>query len=230
MSKLGRRERQGLLDEALKRVAGPEERRRISAVARSYAGGRCELEDEAQLSVYIGGPLYQAVAEVVSEQAAEAMMAFLAPVLNTWLTQSTSGAWRKRALATAPASSQPLVLMVAEPGDNRDLVVRMLCNEGYAVLCAADGKEAITRCRERRPSIVVADSGISGPVDARRLVQLIRLGLGEAMPPVIMLDDDCTEQPAGVAEVVEKRPYPTKLLGIVKQVTPIAKQDHDQGL
>lgn len=56
----------------------------------------------------------------------------------------------------------PLVLVVDDNEDNRDIYATSLQHKGYAVEVAADGGEAIEIARRLRPSIVVMDLGMPG--------------------------------------------------------------------
>lgn len=56
----------------------------------------------------------------------------------------------------------PLVLVVDDNEDNRDIYAASLRHSGYPVEVAADGEEALDIARRLRPAIVVMDLGMPG--------------------------------------------------------------------
>lgn len=56
----------------------------------------------------------------------------------------------------------PLVLVVDDNEDNREIYATSLRHKGYAVEVAADGAEALAIARRLRPVIVVMDLGMPG--------------------------------------------------------------------
>lgn len=56
----------------------------------------------------------------------------------------------------------PLVLVVDDNEDNRDIYAASLRHKGYLVEVAADGMEALDIARRLRPVIVVMDLGMPG--------------------------------------------------------------------
>ncbi len=59
---------------------------------------------------------------------------------------------------TAPAAAPPLTIVVADDDpDIRRLVADILRDEGYRVLTAADGQEALALIRRRAPALVLLD-------------------------------------------------------------------------
>src|SRR5262245_199695 len=72
---------------------------------------------------------------------------------------------RDSAVATALEAAvhqPPLVLVVDDLPDNREMYVEFLEYSGYAVLSASDGKRAVELARERRPDVILMD--ISLPI------------------------------------------------------------------
>lgn len=56
----------------------------------------------------------------------------------------------------------PLVLVVDDNEDNREIYATSLRHKGYDVEVASDGSEAVDVARRRRPAIVVMDLGMPG--------------------------------------------------------------------
>lgn len=66
---------------------------------------------------------------------------------------------RKR---TAPDASAPLVLVVDDFKDGRDIVVETLEFSGLRAAEAADGHEALAKCKALRPNLVLMDLSLPG--------------------------------------------------------------------
>jgi CheY-like chemotaxis protein len=76
------------------------------------------------------------------------------------------------ATADPPPSGHPLVLVVEDDEPIRELMVSALGGEGFHVLAAANGAEALHLVQQARPAVVLLDvklPGISGLEVARRL-------------------------------------------------------------
>ena len=65
------------------------------------------------------------------------------------------------------------VLVVEDDPDSRDLVERLLSDEGAEVTPAASGQEGLASMRERRPDVLVSDIGMDG-LDGYALLEEIR--------------------------------------------------------
>lgn len=71
----------------------------------------------------------------------------------------------RRARETArrrAAGGPPLVLVVDDFKDGRDLVVETLEHAGFSTAEAADGPEALSKCRSLRPDLVLMDLSLPG--------------------------------------------------------------------
>lgn len=76
------------------------------------------------------------------------------------------------------------MLVVEDEPDLRDVVCAVLEDEGYIVASAADGRQALDRAAEERPTLVVLDMGLpvlSGEEVAAELTKLF------ADPPPILV-------------------------------------------
>jgi chemosensory pili system protein ChpA (sensor histidine kinase/response regulator) len=87
----------------------------------------------------------------------------------------------------APASGQvPLVLVVDDSITVRRVTQRLLQREGYRVVLAADGLQALERLQEERPTVVLSD--IEMPrMDGFDLARNIRSDAGLRDLPIIMI-------------------------------------------
>jgi len=91
------------------------------------------------------------------------------------------------ALVAAPASGQvPLVLVVDDSITVRRVTQRLLQREGYRVVLAADGLQALERLQEERPTVVLSD--IEMPrMDGFDLARNIRSDAALRDLPIIMI-------------------------------------------
>lgn len=70
-----------------------------------------------------------------------------------------------------PARDSVRLLVVEDDPDLRDLVVAVLADEGYDVLAASDGAQALERVGTYRPAVILLDMQmprVDGPTFARR--------------------------------------------------------------
>jgi len=90
-------------------------------------------------------------------------------------------------IAAAPASGQvPLVLVVDDSITVRRVTQRLLQREGYRVVLAADGLQALERLQEERPTVVLSD--IEMPrMDGFDLARNIRADAALRDLPIIMI-------------------------------------------
>ena len=90
------------------------------------------------------------------------------------------------AAAEAPIAASPLVLVVDDSLTVRRVTQRLLVREGYRVVTAKDGIEALERLAEERPQVVLSD--IEMPrMDGFDLVRNIRADARLRDLPVIMI-------------------------------------------
>ena len=71
-----------------------------------------------------------------------------------------SGAVAQIPSAAVPApskSKQPVVLVVDDEAQDRELLANYLSPEGYQIITAASGEEAITKARDLRPDVITLD-------------------------------------------------------------------------
>ena len=101
-------------------------------------------------------------------------------------------------MPTRPAE-QPVILVIEDYGDSREMLKLLIAGEGYEVLTAASGEEALELIRQRNIDLILTDLGLPG-MDGITLVRHMR-GMGGQMHavPIIMLtalDDAVTNQAA----------------------------------
>jgi chemosensory pili system protein ChpA (sensor histidine kinase/response regulator) len=117
--------------------------------------------------------------------------------VREWVTQQlqlpASSAAPSRVEDTPVASAVPLVLVVDDSITVRRVTQRLLQREGYRVLLAADGLQALERLQQERPTVVLSD--IEMPrMDGFDLVRNIRNDVRLADLPVIMITSRIAEK------------------------------------
>lgn len=118
--------------------------------------------------------------------------------------------------------SAPLVLLIDDVEDNRDVYAQFLGHEGWLVAVAADGVEGLTMAARLKPAVIVLDLGlplIDGWEVARRLKgSPLTCGI-----PVVVLTAHVTKEAreralaAGVDAFIEKPCLPADLLSTVRR-------------
>ena len=140
--------------------------------------------------------------------------AVVAEVLGAW-----NAALRAAGGRAAAGGEQAAVLVVdADPGVRR-VVARLLASEGYEVLVARDGAEALAAMRRRRPRLILLDPRLPR-LDGRGFRARLRAEAELAEIPVVVLSARPDEAAAGLgAAAVLPKPFePEALLGAVRRL------------
>jgi DNA-binding response OmpR family regulator len=87
---------------------------------------------------------------------------------------------------SAHAKARPLVLVAEDDEDILDLVVFDLESEGYDVLTARDGQEAVALALERHPDLVLLDVAMPG-LDGYEVTRRLRADESTRGTPVVLL-------------------------------------------
>jgi CheY-like chemotaxis protein len=116
----------------------------------------------------------------------------------------------------APGRVMKLVMVVEDDHLVRDIIAETLATDGFEVLTAGDGFQALDQlARFRTPSMVVVDLGLPR-LDGRGFIQALRADPRWAHLPVIALTPEATLEPLeGVVAVMRK---PVDLIGLVDRV------------
>ncbi|MBC7663611.1 MAG: response regulator, partial [Caulobacter sp.] len=87
------------------------------------------------------------------------------------------------------------ILVIEDDPDVRDLLVRVLTDEGHIAIAAADGEAALALVARGaiRPEIILADFNLPNGMNGLRLGDLLRERLGVAVPVIILTADISTE-------------------------------------
>lgn len=112
---------------------------------------------------------------------------------------------------------KPLVLVVDDNAESRDMVASVLRTRGFAVETADDGPSALERIAQRRPAVVVLDVVLPG-MSGMDVLDRIRANPEHADIPVILVtgrssDDDMLEGYKFGADYYIRKPFtPRQLL------------------
>ena len=87
---------------------------------------------------------------------------------------------------SAQPKTRPLVLVAEDDEDILALVVFDLEDEGYEVLTARNGEDAIALAHERRPDLVLLDVAMPG-LDGYEVTRRLRADAATSGTPVVLL-------------------------------------------
>jgi chemosensory pili system protein ChpA (sensor histidine kinase/response regulator) len=125
---------------------------------------------------------------------------------------------------SAPVSEVPLILVVDDSITVRRVTQRLLQREGYRVVLAADGLQALERLQDERPAVVLSD--IEMPrMDGFDLARNIRADARLKMLPIIMITSRIAEKhrehatALGVNHYLGKPYSEEELLSLVRRYT-----------
>jgi signal transduction histidine kinase/CheY-like chemotaxis protein len=110
------------------------------------------------------------------------------------------------AAAPAPSPASPLVLVVDDEKGTRELIARGLQREGFRVLAAATGDEALRLAREKRPDAISLDVLMPG-MDGWTVLRSLKADPVTSPIPVVMvsmLDDRDIGHALGAADYLTK--------------------------
>jgi CheY-like chemotaxis protein len=116
----------------------------------------------------------------------------------------------------------PTVLLVEDDHDVRETIAEILIDEGYQVVTAADGAEALDHLRRGlAPAVIVLDLMMPG-MDGFQFRAIQRADPAISGVPIIVLTADRhVEQKIGEMEIAEYLRKPTRLadlLAVIKRV------------
>jgi two-component system sensor histidine kinase/response regulator len=94
---------------------------------------------------------------VRSEVGAGTCFAFDIPVEVTGASEGAGQPVTPRVVALAPGQPRYRVLVVDDSSDSRSVLRQLLEQVGFAVLEAANGREALDMCAGQRPHLVLMD-------------------------------------------------------------------------
>jgi two-component system cell cycle response regulator DivK len=114
--------------------------------------------------------------------------------------------------------------VVEDDADNRRIVTKVLSVEGYEVVEAVDGNEALAKARSERPDLILMDlalPNLDGWEATRRIkadVELRRIPV-VALTAFAMQGDEEQARAAGCDDYIPKPARPTVIRSVVKKYT-----------
>ena len=90
-----------------------------------------------------------------------------------------------------------MILIVDDEVNGRETLRDLLEDEGYEVMCAADGREALTQLANARPSLMILDLLMPG-MSGNALYDEMQRSPSLAKIPIVVTTSDPTRAPIGV--------------------------------
>jgi signal transduction histidine kinase/DNA-binding response OmpR family regulator/uncharacterized membrane protein affecting hemolysin expression len=122
---------------------------------------------------------------------------------------------------TAPAASANTVLVIDDDPLVCDLMNRLLCKEGYAVIGATDGREGLVLAKSVRPAVVTLDVMMPG-LDGWAVLTALKNDPDVADIPVVMVtmtDDKRRAYALGAVDYMVKPVDPSRLVALFNKLT-----------
>jgi len=127
-----------------------------------------------------------------------------------------------------PSAPNPLILIVDDDPDFVEMTRAVLESEGYRVLSASSGNEALACMRRQHPSLVILDVMMEGLLDGLDASRAMRLDQNLQRIPIIMVTSITQSEYAGMfptdeyipADVFLTKPVnPARLLEEIRRLT-----------
>ena len=125
--------------------------------------------------------------------------------------------------------NQPVILVVDENDDNRQLVLKVLGCRGYKVVGVVDGEEALTKLTNVNPDLILMDINLPG-MDGYEVTRRIRQQEKFANLPIValtahaMVGDKEKSLAAGcdayITKPINVRTFPDSIAAILKEYQP----------
>ncbi|NET49161.1 MAG: response regulator [Merismopedia sp. SIO2A8] len=119
--------------------------------------------------------------------------------------------------------NKPMVLVVDDEVDIRELLERSLVKAGYDVVCAANGRQALSLAAERLPDVITLDV-MMPEVDGWEVLTSLKNNQELAHIPVVMMtmvDDEELGYALGVSQYVSKPIKRDRLLSVLADVIQV---------
>jgi CheY-like chemotaxis protein len=127
---------------------------------------------------------------------------------------------------TAHPVVRPLVLLVDDDRECREMYARFLREVGFEVAEAHNGNQALSKAMEQAPAIIVTDLALPG-LDGYELTRKVRQAGPIGQVPIIaitgyggFMDDTSRAMDAGCNAVLTKPCLPDRLLEEIERLLP----------
>jgi signal transduction histidine kinase/CheY-like chemotaxis protein len=200
----------------------PEQQRRLfqsfsqadPSTSRKYGGTGLGLVISRRFAQMMGGDI-----QLQSEFGRGSVFTVRLPRVAGRAHPAASPAPPVLAAAPPPPSSAPLVLVVDDERGTRELIARGLQREGFRVLSAATGEDALRLAREKRPDAISLDVLMPG-MDGWTVLRSLKADPITSPIPVVMvsmLDDRDIGHALGAADYLTKPFDREKLVEVLRR-------------
>ena len=120
------------------------------------------------------------------------------------------------------SDSAPMILVIDDTEDNRDVYVQFFQYQGWRVSAAADGIEGLRLAAELKPAVIVLDLGLP-KMDGWEVAKRLKADAATSGIPIIactghaVLELKKRALEAGVAEYIVKPVLPADLVALVRR-------------
>lgn len=125
-------------------------------------------------------------------------------------------------MVAPPADSAPLVLVIDDVEDNRDVYAQFLSHEGWRVVTAADGEDGLAKATALEPNVIILDLGLP-KMDGWEVAQRLKSAPATSGIAVVALTGHVTAEArqramtAGVDEFCTKPCLPADLVATIRR-------------
>jgi CheY-like chemotaxis protein len=125
-------------------------------------------------------------------------------------------------MVAPPADSAPLVLVIDDVEDNRDVYAQFLRHEGWRVVTAADGEDGLAKATALEPSVIILDLGLP-KMDGWEVAHRLKSAPATSGIAVVALTGHVTAEArqramtAGVDEFCTKPCLPADLVATIRR-------------
>ncbi len=126
-------------------------------------------------------------------------------------------------------TKKPVILVVEDNDDNRQLVIKVLSRRDYEVVGVVDGKEALERLSDVNPDLILMDINLPN-MDGYEVTRRIHLQKDFAALPIValtahaMVGDKKKSLAAGcdayISKPINVRTFPETIAAILKEHQP----------
>ena len=125
-------------------------------------------------------------------------------------------------MVAPPSDTAPLVLVIDDVEDNRDVYTQFLSHQGWRVATAADGEDGLAKAESLRPSVIILDLGLP-KMDGWEVAQRLKNAPATSGIPIVALTGHVTKEArqraltAGVNEFCTKPCLPPDLVATIRR-------------
>ena len=125
-------------------------------------------------------------------------------------------------MVAPPADTTPLVLVIDDVEDNREVYTQFLSHQGWRVATAADGEDGLAKAQSLRPSVIILDLGLP-KMDGWEVAQRLKNTPATSAIPIVALTGHVTREArqraltAGVNEFCTKPCLPPDLVATIRR-------------